>query len=198
MSDKLNLERDLKEAEDMAEGLKNYVRGDQLYGSIRGGLFGSGNAPSLTIGALLLRLHRLNALADRLTETQRQAAANAESQRAAIQNEWTLHYNEKVLREINSRLDSMKAYFEECAQDPKLCANAYLPEAARRTIIEALVQALSADQLTDELKAKLQKTDGGLRRYVQKSDFVWAAELAAIYPNDTYWWLYQRPPQVEK
>jgi hypothetical protein len=56
---RLDLERDLNEARDMANGLADYVRGDQLYGSVGGGLFGSGNKPALTVGALLLRLRRL-------------------------------------------------------------------------------------------------------------------------------------------
>jgi hypothetical protein len=192
---KLNLDRDLKEAGDMAAGLADYLRGDQVYGSI-GGMFGSGNQPALTVGALLLRLRRLHALQDKLTDAQRAQLAAVEAQHEAVRREWSVHYEEKLLREANSRLDAMRAYFEECSQSPRQCANSYLPEAARRTIVQELVIAMDAlNVASEDLNRKARDTDGKLRRYVQASDFVWAQELATVYPRADFWWLYMRPPQ---
>ena len=42
MATNYTLDRDLKEAEAMAEGLAEYVRGTALYGSTGGGVFGGG------------------------------------------------------------------------------------------------------------------------------------------------------------
>ena len=195
---KINLERDLKEAGDMTAGLKDYVRGDQVYGSI-GGLFGSGNQPALTIGALLLRLRRLHALQDQLSDAQRQQLATVEAQHDAVKREWSVHYEEKLLREANSRLDAMRTYFEECSSSPRQCASNYLPEAMRRTIVQEIMIAMDALNIASEdLNRKARDTDGKLRRYIAVSDFVWAAELAAVYPKSDFWWLYMRPPQPTK
>ena len=51
--------KDLNEARKMADSLEPYVLGDQVYGSVGGGFFTGGNMPSLTIGALLMRVRRL-------------------------------------------------------------------------------------------------------------------------------------------
>jgi hypothetical protein len=191
---KLNLERDLKEAADMAAGLADYVRGDQVYGSM-GGMFGSGTQPALTIGALLLRLRRLHALEGKLTDAQRQQLIATDAQRAATERDWAVHYDEKLLREANSRLDAMRAYFEECSQSPRQCANSYLPEAMRRTIVQELIIEMDKRSVaSEELARKLRDSDGKLRRYAQPSEFVWTQDLAPVYPKSDFWWLYMRPP----
>ncbi len=191
----LNLKSDLKEAVEMAEHLADYLRGDALYGSMGGGLFGSGSKPPLTVGALLLLLRRLRALQDALTPDQQAQLAKADAQHEAVKREWRMHYDEKRLREANSRLDAMRTFFEECAHSPKTCAANYLPEALRRTIVQELVVTLDADGLLDDdLTRKLRDTDGRLRRHTRSADFVWAAQLAPVYPRDVFWWLYARPP----
>jgi hypothetical protein len=194
---KLDLDRDLSEARDMVDGLVEYVRGDQLYGSI-GGLFGSGNKPALTVGALLLRLRRLRALHDRLSESQRARLASTEAAHDKARTEWKRHYDEKLLREANSRLDAMRTWFEECSNNPRACAANYLPEALRRTIVQEIVVAMEQYGIASQsLMEKLRGTDSRLRRYAQTTDFIWAAELASVYPKDPFWWLYARPPQPE-
>jgi len=50
--------RDLDEALAMAKALVPYVYEETLYKNIGGGSFSGGALPSLTIGALLLRLRR--------------------------------------------------------------------------------------------------------------------------------------------
>jgi hypothetical protein len=195
---KLNLGRDLNEARDMANGLADYVRGEPLYGSLGGGMFGSGNKPALTVGALVLRLQRLRVLREHLTEAQKTQLDAVDHQHQTVQREWTMHYEEKVLREANSRLDAMRAYFEECAQNPRLCANAYMPEALRRTIVQELIILMDERNIASEtLVTKARNTDGNLRKVTQASEFVWAKELAEVYPKAPFWWLYQRPPQPE-
>jgi uncharacterized membrane-anchored protein YhcB (DUF1043 family) len=192
---KLDLESDLREAREMAEGLAEYVRGGEVYGSLGGGLFGSGSKPALTIGALLLRLRRLHALRDQLSPAQQTTLDGAQHQHDKVRQEWTRHYSEKIMREANSRLDAMRTYFEECRENPRLCASAYLPEAMRRTIVEEIAAYMDANGMpSHELDSKRAGADGHLRRYTRPSDFIWAAELAPVYPQSAFWWLYARPP----
>ncbi len=197
-----SVDRDLKEAAAMASGLETYVRGTNLYGSVGGGLFSS-NMPSLTIGALLMRLRRLRAQFDSLTPDQRSRLEQAEAAHEKARREWTHHYTEKLTQEGFSRLKAMNTFFEECGERaldrPNPCASIYLPEALRRTIVQEILIAMHDSNLpTDALSAEARKIDGRLRRYTAPSDFIWAAELEAIYPRSPYWWLYAKPPVTVK
>ncbi|MEL6526404.1 MAG: hypothetical protein AAFQ07_11920, partial [Chloroflexota bacterium] len=69
MSASYDINKDLKEAKAMADGLADYLRGDVLYGSTQGGFFS--RMPSLTVGALLMRLRRLDALRTNMMDSDR-------------------------------------------------------------------------------------------------------------------------------
>lgn len=195
-----SVDADLKEAQAMVDALEPYLLEKELYGKVGGGgLFGGGKMPALTIGALLMRLRRLRALASQLTPAQLAKLEAIEAKHASIRKEWTMHYEEKAVREAHSRLDAIRHFFEECAQDPKLCANVYLPEALRRTVVQEIAIGLDGSYTdTRELPEKMRGTDARLRRYTQPSDFLWDPALEPVYPRDQFSWLYARPPVVEK
>jgi hypothetical protein len=146
-----------------------------------------------------MRLRRLNALRDHMTDAQRATLDEAERLRDKARTEWTMHYNEKMVREAHSRLDAMRTFFEECNESPRQCANIYLPEVLRRTVVQELVGAI-ADSYADDndLATKLKGTDSRLRRFTQPSGFVWDAALQPVYPQQPYWWLYARPQEMGK
>jgi hypothetical protein len=197
MSEKYSIDQDLREAKAMTDGLENYIRGDQVYGSVSGGFFGGGNMPALTIGALAMRLRRLHALSLKMTDKQREELRGIQVKHEAVRQEWRNLYEQKLIREANSRLDAMNPFFEECRTDPRLCRGNYSPEMLRRTITEEIMIAL--DELhspLDELKKKARRVDSSLRRVIQPDTFVWADELQSIYPDHQYWWMYSRPPEV--
>lgn len=184
-----SIERDLKEAQAMAEQLVPYVYENELYGRL------GGNMPSLTLGALLMRLRRLRAQRGRMSDAQAARLEQIEAQHQAAKNEWQTHYEKKLLREVKARLRDMGAYFDECEHDPRLCASAYLPEALRRTMIEEIIGVIDEGELhRSGLLDDLKKADTKLRRYVRPSEFIWAEALRPIYPLEKFWWLYQRPP----
>jgi hypothetical protein len=188
-----SIERDLKEAQVMVEALVPYVYQDELYTLL------GGNMPSLTLGAVLMRLHRLRVLHNRMTSAQAEQFQNIEAKHQAVRDEWQTHYNKKLAREADSRLNNLSAYFKECEDDPATCANAYMPEALRRTIIQEVMSELPASEAEQSgLRDKCHKSDARMRRYVQPSSFVWDAMLKPVYDEKTYWWLYNRPPQPDE
>jgi hypothetical protein len=196
MSENYNVERDLKEAEAMASALDSYVRGSALYGSVSGGMFASGTMPSLTVGALLMRLRRLDVLYDDdLSMEQRKRLKAAMRQNETVAREWHVHYIEKLTREAKSRLDAMQAFFEECRSSPKTCANGYRPEALRRTVVQEILLAMPelGIEADDDLRAKIRLTDQQLRAVLMPGDFMWSSELERAYDPDEFWWLYRRP-----
>lgn len=173
----------------MVEALVPYVYQDELYELL------GGSMPSLTLGALLLRLRRMETLRSRMTAAQTELFEQVEARHVAVRQEWQVHYDKKLAREAESRLGNLHTYFKECDDDPRLCANAYLPEALRRTIIQEILDALPDDLISEiGLDAKIKKADARMRRYLRASVFVWDPELKPVYPEDIYWWLYNRPP----
>src|SRR5262245_8747609 len=110
MATSYRIDKDLSEATKMANALEDYIRGDDVYGNV-GGLFGSGDTPALTVGALAMRLRRLNALRDKLGSSQQQELDAAAQKHAAVQKEWGLRYETHVLKEAKSRLDAMGTFF---------------------------------------------------------------------------------------
>lgn len=197
MSEQYMIEKDLKEATAMAEALTPYVHENQLYGSTGGGFFS--RMPAMTVGGLLMRLRRLNALRDQLTASQAQQLDSALQRNETIFKEWRVHYEEKMLREANSRLDAMRQYFEECATSQRICANNYNPEVLRRTTVQELLLAMEEHGIeSEDLRQKVLGTDSKLKRYVRPSEFVWAESLKEAYPEKPFWWMYQRPPKPTK
>lgn len=195
-----SIERDLREAKAMADALTPYVYNDEIYVSIGGGLFGGGNMPSLTLGALLMRIRRLTALRDTMTAEQQTTLDAVIARNDAVHNEWRMHYDQKLVREAHSRLDAMRRFFEECRDSPRQCSAIYLPEVLRRTIVEEC-RAPIADNKSgtddNDLDKKIRDVDGRLRALVSPVDFIWDAQLQTVYPQADYWWLYARPPVLD-
>jgi hypothetical protein len=193
-----SIDNDLKEAQAMAKGLPDYLQGSELYGRVgSGGFFGGGNMPSLTLGAFLMRLRRLNLFRDQMTPAQQSQVDTIEEQHEKVRKEWRVHYENWLLKEANSRLDAMNPYFQEIRDTPSMAAGAYKPEAQRRTIVQEILDAMDELNIRSaDLDTKVRRIDSRLRGVgLQPSDFIWASELQPAYPQKVYWWLYSKPRQ---
>ncbi|MBL8156471.1 MAG: hypothetical protein JNM70_19990 [Anaerolineae bacterium] len=187
-----SIEQDLTELKAMVEMLVPYIYEDELYGKLRI------TTARLTPGAMLLRFRRLNALRDRLSQAEADLLLKLHDQHAKVRAEWGVAYAKKMLREAEARLRDIQTYLDECREDPRACANAYLPEALRRTIVaERLAELPPSDFEGSGLKPKLGKVDGGLRGNIQEAPFLWDEVLRPVYPQDSFWWLYGRPQPPE-
>jgi hypothetical protein len=196
---KYSLEQDLREASAMAEGLDRYIQGDQLYGTAgSGGFLSSGNLPSLTIGALVMRIRRLKAQNDKMTNAQREQLRQIETKHQAVLKEWRYRYQDRMVWEANSRLDAMAVFFEECSSNPRICSQVYMPEVLRRTTVQELMQPMKDLNVAElpEVEKKARMMDSKLRRFVRAAPFVWSQELAPYYPPEEYWWMYNAPQEI--
>ena len=188
-----SIDHDLSEAKAFADHLVPYVYEGELYGSI-GGMFGSASMPRLTVGGLLLRLSRLHALQDQMTAEQKAQLAGIDAQTENARREWSVHYHDKLVQEATSRLKMIEQFFGDCADDPRTCAANYPPEAMRRTIVQVILDAL--DEPNTDLDREARKVDTQLHRFTQPGEFIWASALQPAYPQDSYWWLYAKPPRA--
>lgn len=194
MSSEYKINNDLTEAKAMAENLTDYVRGDELYGHAGDGFFS--RLPSLTIGALLMRLRRLDALRSSLSDAQESTLDSAIADWEETRNEWRVHYEKKIMHEVESRLDSMKTFFRECAESMLNCHNSYRPEIQKRTMIQELLNEMVELKVSNtDLQVLLEVADTKLHSVMSPDEFQWSPELAQVYPQDEFWWLYQKPPK---
>lgn len=193
-----HLDRDLEEAREMALGLEEYVRGENLYGTVSGMYASDPDVPSLTIGNLLMRLRRLKVLEGEMSPEQRAILTEAEAEHDRVRQEWVTHYIGKASNEVGARLRSITAFFAECEDAPENCAANYLPEARRRTVVQEIIDALQQHNLPDSgMDKSIKNVDSQLRRFIQPGAFIWDERLRPVYPHPAFWWLYERPmPQA--
>lgn len=183
---KYDLDRDIRTVEAMAAGLTPYVYESELYGVMPGDL------PALTIGGLLMRLHRLLAISDLLSPQQRAALAAAREQLDHVRKEWAVAYEGKVLQELRARLRALDQFANECAENPRGCVDNYPSSIEKRVIVEALKdEATASNTLTPDLRIAITNIDEKLRRYVKPGgNFIWDSRLEAAYPRDKHPFLY--------
>ena len=189
MAANYSLARDLHELAGMGASLGAYLPGSELYMRV-----GAGNMPPLTVGAFLLRLRRLGHFRGRMNLSQQAALDKARAQHDARRQEWSLHYEKKLKREVASRLRAMRAFFDECAESMRGCAAAYPAEAMRRTLAQEILIAMDGlGYDKGDLMPAVHQSDRALRRYVRVGAFIWSPKLEAVYPRHPFWWLYARP-----
>jgi uncharacterized membrane-anchored protein YhcB (DUF1043 family) len=186
-----SIDDDLKEAQAMAKGLESYLQGSELYGRV-GGMF---STSMLTIGTLLMRLRRLRLFRDQMAPMQQSQLDAVEAQHETIRKEWRTHYDAKLVKEANSRLDGISAYFQEINESQGSAAGSYKPEALRRTVVQEILDAMEEWRIhSADLDTKVRRVDSRLRGLgLQPSDFIWASALEPAYPQKVYWWLYSKP-----
>lgn len=192
MSSNYHLQTDLNEAKAMVAVLADYVRGTELYGHASGGFFS--NMPSLTVGAVLLRLRRLDNLRTSMKDSQSKELDKVFDQWQDVRQEWRRHYEEKLKREADSRLDAMRGFFKECGESMLNCQQNYRPELLRRTIVQEILREMVELNIEDDtLKRKVADTDSRLHSFLSDDEFQWTDGLQSIYPKEEFWWLYQKP-----
>ena len=182
---RFDLDRDVRTLEAMATRLTPYVYENELYGLMPGDL------PKLTVGGFLMRLERLSAVRDKLTQKQQDAVTAAKSKAEELRTKWTVAYEGKITREFQARLTALNQFLSECAENPEACADNYSSSVEKRVIAEALAdEANHLSVFSDEMKSGLAVVDNKLRRYSEAGDFIWDERLRAAYPRHKYWFLY--------
>ena len=183
----LNIDQELRTLTTMASSLTPYLYGDEVYGNL-GKQF-----PQLTVGAILMRLYRLETIADDLTPSQQNSLNEADQQLETARYEWQTHYKEKIHREINARLNTISWFLDDCADSPAGCTSGWPSAAEKRTIVAHLVdEAQNLDVYDLELRAQVSDLDTRLRGFYKKGPFIWDERLQQAYSPSEFWWLYSQ------
>jgi hypothetical protein len=185
-----DLDRDVRAVDIMSERLKPYIYEDELYGVMPGDL------PRLTIGGLLMRLHRLAAVKDMLTPAQQNQLQQAQERFEQMRTEWRVAYENKIKQELQSRTTSLEQFLNECSDNLRSCADNYPSAMEKRVIIEGLLQeAQNLGSFSSDLNTRITALDNKIHRYAQDTGvFIWDTRLTKAYPHDRYWFLYSTVP----
>jgi hypothetical protein len=181
----VDLDRDVRAVEAMAENLTPYIYEEELFGRLDASL------PRLTLGGLLMRFHRLEALRDQLTPEQQAVVRKAQQKFEEVRREWPVHYEGKLQHELRSRLVALGQYLQEAEEHPRLGLENFASSMEKRVMVEALKDAAEEQGVwTDELKGTLLSTDNRISRLIERGSFIWDSRVEAAYPPDKFWFLY--------
>jgi hypothetical protein len=180
-----DLDRDVRSLVAMAAHLTPWLYEDELYGHVAGDL------PRLTLGGLLLRLYRLERLSDHLRAEQQMQVQEARAQFELARAQWAAHYEQKLRRELQTRVHAFELFLTDCEEDLSACALNYPVQAEKRTIIHHLVQEASALEIFDsQLHARIREIDRRLRSIIREGECLADERLCRVYPRTEFWWLY--------
>jgi hypothetical protein len=183
---------DLEITEAMVAELEPYIVNDDLYRTLIVHTAHGDQNVRMTGGDLLARLHRLHGERVALTLAQAQRLDAAQAAADATIYSLRTRFHQRLAREMKARLDALRWFLDECEADLQRGRVEYPFEMRNRQRIEEIVKRLGKD-VPAELMTALGKIDRQLRGIGKPSLFVWDARVEAVYPRETYWYLYQRP-----
>jgi hypothetical protein len=185
-------ERDLQIAEAMAGDLKPYLLSETLYWSLGRSGTSRRPLPKGTLGGLLLRLHRLEALDNALTPDQSHRLRQVRWETDSALDRWFAQAEAKTLREIKARLRLWSEYLGECEDNPYTYQAEYHTQVANRTIAALLVDFAGDAIAGQSITSRITVLDQLLRGITTEGNFVWDEALEPVYPRERFWWLYVR------
>ena len=189
---------DLAVVQEMAAQLDEYIARGDVYRTIALRTPWGEERVQSSGGDLLTRLHKLSAQSDALTNSQRQALADARAQIADTTGRLLVPYRALLLREAKARLNSLNWFLDDCEENRRTCRVQYPFEIRNRQRLAEIGKALEAEGGTEQnagerLRAQFTAIDQRLRALTGESEFVWDASVARVYPRSEYWYLYALP-----
>lgn len=183
---------DLVIAEAMLDELEDYIVKDDLYRTVIARTSAGDRQMNMSGGDFYSRLMRLQGARHLLTEDERTRLDSAQQKADEIIYSLRTRFNQRLNLELKSRLDSLRYFLRECAEDSGKCRVEYPFEMRNRQRIQTILQLLGADA-EPTLVEILEQVDKSILRATKESSFVWDEQLQSTYPPETYWYLYRRP-----
>lgn len=185
-------EDDLRIVEAMVQELEDYIIKNDLYRTLIVHMADGDQKLKMTGGDLLTRLHRLRSIRDQLTPEQQPRFDAAEKMARATIYSLRTRFHDRLKREIKARLDSLKWFLDDCAQDPRRCRAEFPFEMRNRQRIEEALKEVDGD-ISEDLQSALRGIDQRIRMIAHSGDFTWDERLKSAFPRQPYWYLYVSP-----
>jgi hypothetical protein len=186
--------RDVALCEAMADEIEDYLKSNELFWEPNRRRPGGMDLPKLTLGGLLLAMHRLETLRGHLTPTQSKALTRARRELTLQKSQWRVRYQTKLARDLRSRLDAWAWYLDDCRQQGESAIVHYPRQVETRVKADLLLEEAARAKLEVEKSRQRQTAlDERLRADFIPGDFCWLEPLAAGFPPDRFWYLYGYP-----
>lgn len=142
--------------------------------------------PKLTIGNLLLSLHKLEGFSGRrhLDTVQRSTFAHIKREIEGYSRRWAVAWKTKAAYEFQSRLRQWTHYLNDLEQKADAHAPYYSSEVRNRVRLELLREYSSQDSQT-----ALEQLDTTFRGWFSPADFIWDPLIQSAYPQEDFWFL---------
>ncbi len=183
---------DLEIVEGMIPVLEDYIIKDEVYRTVILPTSVGDQNIRMTGGDLLARLHRLNEEREALNASQQQRLAAAQLKADEIIRSLKTRFNQRLLREMKARLDSLRWFFDDCGGDRQRCRVEFPFEMRNRQRIEEILKQTGKD-LPADLLALLSRIDKRIREFAVPGEFIWTPRVQKVYPRERYWYLYMLP-----
>ncbi len=133
---------DLEISEIMVDELEDYIIDDELYRTVIARTSAGDKNLNMSGGDFLARLGRLQAERAALTEAE-QARLDALVKRAeAVIYSLKTRFHERLNREFKARLDGLRWFLDDCAENQSKCRGEYPFEMRNRQRIEEICRSL--------------------------------------------------------
>ncbi|MEZ4515640.1 MAG: hypothetical protein R3C44_01985 [Chloroflexota bacterium] len=185
------LARDVDVIEAMSAEMGDYLDSDVLFWPMA-----TGNMPMLTLGGYLMREHRLRALSDQLSETDRARVDAAVKQFNEVLANRIVRFETKANNELEARLRQWQEYLRDLDRGTADKTSNYSTAVETRAMIEALISRLQIPpyQMDKRHLQHLATLDTTLRDRWIPGEFVWPDGWQPAYPKSEDWWLYGSLP----
>jgi hypothetical protein len=183
---------DLEIVEGMLSVLEDYIIKDEVYRTVILPTSAGDQNIRMTGGDFLARLHRLNGERDVLNAAQQQRLDTVQNQANKIVRALNSRFNQRLLREMKARLDSLRWFFDDCGGDRQRCRVEYPFEMRNRQRVEEILKQVGGEVPSD-LRTLLSRVDKRIREFAKPGDFIWSKRVEKVYPREPYWYLYMLP-----
>lgn len=190
MNDHEILTHDLAVMEAMVAYTEPYLTSDVTQWDM-----GRAGMPSMTIGGVLMRRHRLLLLRDHLNEDARARLAEANASFDRLVADRIVRLEQRADVELQARMREWTHYLHDLTSAVAARSEHYRHVADTRVVIGHLVDLLSQSpyRLGAHVPDDVAACDRRLKADWSPGDFIWPNVWEPAYPRETYWWLYGGP-----
>ncbi len=187
-----NYDQDLEQLQTLADELEEYILGDETYRTIMLPRDKGHERITMSGGQLLSLMNHLLRARAQLTAGQQSRLDGITTQVQQTMAELRTPFHEHLTREAHSHLDRLRWFLDSCQEDGAQCSNDFPAEIQNRQRLEELSQAFGS-AMPDEIAGALATVDERIRSLTKDGDFIWPQRSPALYPKESYWYLYVTP-----
>jgi hypothetical protein len=178
----------------VADEMEDYLKSNVLYWEPNRRRPGGAGLPKLTFGGLLLAIRRLETVREHLDPDQAGTLTRAQQELRSQKSRWLSRFQDKLARELRSRLDAWAWYLEDCRKQGESAIIHYPHQVETRAKIDLLLDEAAEVKLeVGKSRRRQVDLDEHLRAFFTVGEFCWLGELAPGFPLDRFWFLYGFP-----